>query len=55
MLPRYYATVSIATTPTPELMFTASCLVTMCTLVALGAAKAKLTAQPAVESRAGKG
>ena len=53
VLPRYYATVSIAETPTPELMFTASCLVTMCTLVALGAAKAKLTAQPAVESALG--
>lgn len=49
----YYATVSVAAAPTPELMFGASCLVTTCTLVALGAAKARLTAQPAWDSALG--
>merc|ERR1719407_413495 len=34
-------------------MFGASCLVTTCTLVALGAAKARLTAQPAWDSALG--
>ncbi|KAH8094091.1 hypothetical protein JL720_4080 [Aureococcus anophagefferens] len=48
----YYATVSLAA-PTPELMFGASCLVTTFTLVALGAAKARLTAQPAWDSALG--
>ncbi|EGB08718.1 hypothetical protein AURANDRAFT_53579, partial [Aureococcus anophagefferens] len=49
----YYATVSLAAAPTPELMFGASCLVTTFTLVALGAAKARLTAQPAWDSALG--
>lgn len=46
----YYATISFVRMPGPELMFTASCIVTTSTLLALGAAKAKLTNQPVLES-----
>jgi len=49
----YYATVATSVSPTPERMFTASCLVTTSTLVALGSAKARLTAQPVFESALG--
>ena len=49
----YYATVATSVAPTPERMFIASCLVTTSTLVALGSAKARLTAQPVAESALG--
>lgn len=49
----YYATISFVRMPSPELMFTASCIVTTTTLLALGAAKAKLTNQPVLESSVG--
>ena len=49
----YYATVATSVAPTPERMFIASCLVTTSTLVTLGSAKARLTAQPVAESALG--
>lgn len=49
-LAAYYAAISIADSPQPELMFTTSCVVTTTTLLLLGAAKAKLTNQPLLES-----
>lgn len=49
----YYAVVSLSAAPTPELMFGASCVVTVFTLVVLGAAKARLTAQPTFASALG--
>ncbi|KAJ8608934.1 hypothetical protein CTAYLR_005315 [Chrysophaeum taylorii] len=52
-LAAYYATVTLSRRPLPELMFTASCVVTTTTLLALGAAKARLTNQPILESAVG--
>ena len=49
----YYLTVSLVANPSSNIMFTASCLVTTTTLIALGAAKAKLTKQPVIESALG--
>ena len=49
----YYAAVATSVPPRPERLFFASCLVTTTTLVALGSAKARLTAQPVTESALG--
>jgi len=49
----YYVTVSLASSNSSSIQFTVSCLVTTTTLIALGAAKARLTKQPVVESALG--